>query len=45
LDVEMIVVDHIMRLKAYDLDRLAYNGYLDKLIDMMENVLTVKTGI
>ena len=31
--------------KTYDLDRLAYNGYLDKLIDMMEDVLTVKTGI
>ena len=31
--------------KAYDLDRLAYNGYLDKLINMMDDVLTVKTGI
>ena len=31
--------------KTYDLDRLAYNGYLDKLIDMMDDVLKVKTGI
>jgi hypothetical protein len=31
--------------KTYDLDRLAYNGYLDKIIDMMDNVLKVKTGI
>lgn len=31
--------------ETYDLDRLAYKGYLDKLIDMMDDVLTVKTGI
>ena len=31
--------------KTYDLDRLAYNGYLDKIIDMMDDVLKVKTGI
>ena len=31
--------------KTYDLDRLAYNGYLDKIIDMMDNILKVKTGI
>lgn len=31
--------------KTYDLDRLAYNGYLDKIIDMMGDVLKVKTGI
>jgi hypothetical protein len=29
--------------KDYDLDRLAYDGYLDKLINMMDDVLTVKT--
>ena len=28
-----------------DLDHLAFLGYLDKLIDMMDDVLAVKTGI
>ena len=28
-----------------DLDELASKGYLDKLIDMMDDVLSVKTGI
>jgi len=30
---------------GYDLDELANIGYLDKLIDMMDDVLSVKTGI
>ena len=30
---------------GYDLDELASKGHLDKLIDMMDDVLTVKTGI
>jgi len=29
----------------FDLDELASKGYLDKLIDMMDDVLKVKTGI
>lgn len=29
----------------YDLDQLASKGHLGKLIDMMEDVLAVKTGI
>jgi hypothetical protein len=28
--------------ETYDLDQLASKGYLDKLIDMMENVLLIK---
>ena len=31
--------------ETYDLDQLASKGYLDKLIDMMDNLLLVKTGI
>jgi hypothetical protein len=31
--------------ETYDLDQLASKGYLGDLIDMMENVLKVKTGI
>ena len=31
--------------EEYNLDQLASKGYLDKLIDMMDDVLTVKTGI
>ena len=30
---------------GYDLDELANKGYLGKLIDMMDDVLSVKTGI
>jgi hypothetical protein len=30
---------------GYDLDELASKGFLDKLIDMMDDVLSVKTGI
>jgi hypothetical protein len=30
---------------GYDLDELASKGHLGKLIDMMDDVLSVKTGI
>jgi len=31
--------------ETYNLDQLASKGYLGKLIDMMDDILTVKTGI
>jgi len=31
--------------EIYDLNQLANKGYLDKIIDMMDNVLLIKTGI
>ena len=31
--------------ETYDLDDLARDGYLDTVIDMLDNVLKVKTGI
>jgi len=31
--------------EAYDLDDLARKGYLDKVIDMLDDVLKVKTGV
>jgi len=31
--------------ETYDLDDLAKHGYLDELIDMMNQVLKIKTGI
>jgi hypothetical protein len=31
--------------ETYDLNQLANKGYLDKIIDMMDDVLTVKIGI